>query len=79
MFRYPTENTTAPVCPYCQASHPEPEDLDEAESHCIECDDCGKLYEAYCDYQGWTTRCGGNHNWHAINGVRVCSRCGVDG
>jgi len=79
MFQYPTENTTAPVCPYCQASHPEPEDLDESEAHCIECDDCGKLYAAVCDYQGWKTRCGGSHKWHALNGVRVCSRCGADG
>jgi len=79
MFRYPTQNTTAPVCPYCQASHPEPEDLDESAWQCVECDDCGKLYGAYRDYQGWTTRCGGNHKWHALNGVRVCSRCGADG
>ena len=79
MFRYPTENTTAPVCPYCQASHAEPEDLDESESHCIECDDCGKLYAAVCDYQGWKTQCGGSHKWHRMNGVQVCSRCGADG
>jgi len=79
MFQYPTENTTAPVCPYCQASHPEPEDLDESGAHCVACDDCGKLYWAVCDYQGWTTQCGGGHNWHRMNGVRVCSRCGADG
>ena len=79
MFQYPTENTTAPVCPYCQASHSEPEDLDESEAHCVACDDCGKLYAAVCDYQGWKTQCGGSHKWHALNGVRVCSRCGADG
>ena len=78
MHRYPTERTSAPVCPYCQASHAEPEDLDDSEPQSIACDDCGKLYWAYCDWQGWSTRCGSNHNWHRLNGAQVCSRCGAD-
>ena len=69
-----------PVCPKCRCGLLGSADTEISEwGLVIHCEECGFGSMVYAFSDGsYSSFCFSSHNWHMLNGCKVCSLCGVE-
>jgi len=69
-----------PVCPQCRCGLLESAETEIAEwGTVVHCEQCGCGSMVYVEPDGsYSSYCFSGHNWHMLNGCKVCSLCGVE-
>lgn len=70
----------APLCPRCRCGLLKSADTEILESGTVvHCEECGFSSMVYAKpVLSYSSFCFSGHNWHMLNGCKVCSLCGVE-